>query len=62
MPIDESPEGVIEHLRQRREDQASRAFKERLRAYLERLDECHRERERSRKPLTSTPSQPTMGP
>jgi hypothetical protein len=59
--VDESPEGVLEHLRQRREDSASRAFKERLRLYLERLDECHRERAERRKPLTSTPQPPTMG-
>ena len=59
--VDESPEGVLESLRQRREDQSSRVFKERLRAYLERLDECHRERAQRRQPLTSKPQSPTMG-
>jgi len=58
--VDESPEGVLDSLRRHREDHASRIFKDRLRVYLERLDECHRERELRRKSLTSTPSEPTM--
>jgi hypothetical protein len=59
--VDESPEGVLESLRKHREDHASRTFQARLRAYLERLDECHRERAERRQPLTSEPQPPTMG-